>query len=236
MTDYEHDVYANRDKLEKEIAGRITSDIDAVLKPFSDHVNQTRMPEQIELDIDKKYGDPINDIIDKLEKYYNANPQGLIASGIYPDQVRDYLEKVVGRLIVDRPYIDQTSEYPFHIWFSPTTVPNSLANVKEIIAKLDSNLSIETSIDNGDKLILTNSGYPNHWLTVYPDLTSWLDDDEDCDSANDGISLDTLADAQAIVYFAGIAEQVFGIKREHPELVDRGFDDDDDDWNEGDDY
>lgn len=53
MTDYKHDVYADRDKFEREIARKITPDIDAVLKSFSSYINQTYLPEQLKLDIDK---------------------------------------------------------------------------------------------------------------------------------------------------------------------------------------
>lgn len=63
--------------------------------------------EVCDLSLDQPYKDKFDKLMLKL-------------MGDYPDQAREILDQLIERAVLSLPYIENTREYPFHLWVKIT--------------------------------------------------------------------------------------------------------------------
>lgn len=186
------------DERKNEIVKEIVPQVDALLKSAGKQVNILRKPMQIDLSLDQPYKDEFDKLMLKL-------------LGDYPDQAREILDQLIERAVLSLPYIKNTSEYPFHLWVKITEKSPKMTRIQKDIQALDPTLKIECHYDDNDYLDITNPQYDDYRMRIYiyDDLEILIGSfDDDCDEEDEPTTIYSAQDAEAIKYFAALAQQI----------------------------
>lgn len=186
------------DERKNEIIKDIVPQVDALLKSAGKQVNILRKPMQIDLSLDQPYKDEFDKLMLKL-------------MGDYPDQAREILDQLIERAVLSLPYIKNTSEYPFHLWVKITEKSPKMTRIQKDIQALNSDLKIECHYDDNDYLDITNPQYDDYRMRIYiyDDLEILIGSfDDDCDKEDEPTTIYSAQDAEAVKYFADLAQQI----------------------------
>lgn len=186
------------DERKNEIVKEIVPQVDALLKSAGKQVNILRKPMQIDLSLDQPYKDEFDKLMLKL-------------LGDYPDQAREILDQLIERAVLSLPYIKNTSEYPFHLWVKITEKSPKMTRIQKDIQALDPTLKIECHYDDSDYLDITRPQYDDYRMRIYiyDDLEILIGSfDDDCDEEDEPTTIYSTQDAEAIKYFADLAQQI----------------------------
>ena len=186
------------DERKNEIVKEIVPQVDAILKHAGKQANIWRKPMQIDLSLDQPYKDEFDKLMLKL-------------LGDYPDQAREILDRLIERAVLSLPYIENTSEYPFHLWVKITEKSPKMARIQKDIQALNSNLKIKCHYDDSDYLDITNPQYDDYRMRIYiyDDLEIQIGNfDDDCDEDDEPTTIYSAQDAKAVKYFADLAHLI----------------------------
>ena len=186
------------DERKNEIVKEIVPQVDAILKHAGKKVNIWRKPMQIDLSLDQPYKDEFDKLMLKL-------------LGDYPEQAREILDRLIERAVLSLPYIENTSEYPFHLWVKITEKSPKMTRIQKDIQALNSNLKIECHYDDSDYLDITSPQYDDYRMRVYiyDDLEIQIGNfDDDCDEDDEPTIIYSAQDAEAVKYFADLARLI----------------------------
>lgn len=185
------------DERRNEIVKEIVPQVDAILKRAGEKVNTWRKPMQIDLSVDQPYKDEFDKLMLKL-------------MGDYPDQAREILDQLIERAVLSLPYIENTSEYPFHLWVKITEKSPKMTRIQKDIQALNSNLKIECHYDDRDYLDIINPQYDDYRMRIYiyDDLEILIGSFDDCDEDDEPTTIYSAQDAEAVKYFADLARLI----------------------------